>query len=442
MEKYQQSKLDLSIVENYKNSIVDLSHQGIVMLNSKGQTIYLNKSYCDIVGKPSNELIGILPPFIKDSFSNKSSRMMIELDSGNCWISEFKYLNHHNMLLYISCRVVPIESNDDSVVYICYFNDITEKINIEKKLIENNKELTSTIKSLKDAQSNMIQQEQLAGIGQLSAGVAHELNNPLGFVRSNINVLAEYVKSFKEYHALYEDMLQIIIDCPVESNPVLSDKLSELSNFKENNEISYLLNDIDDLVSESIIGIDRASKIVEALRKFSRKSAKTDMELYDINEGIETTLLISKNHWKYDIEIDKDLGFLPNIYANGNEINQVFLNLIVNGVYAINEKKDIRGKFQGKIKIKSYTDDNFVYVEIADNGIGIKPENLSQIFNPFFTTKPIGKGTGLGLNISYNIIVNKHNGNISVTSELGEGSVFKISLPVNERTDLSEGSIN
>lgn len=442
MNTYQLTDVDEATIEKYKNSIVDLSHQGIVILNSEGHTIYLNKSYCDIVGKPSNELIGSLPPFINESFDNKGSRMMLELNSGNSWISEFKYLNHHDMLLYISCRVIPIKSDEEPTIYICYFSDITEKINIEKKLIENNKELTSTIKSLKDAQSNMIQQEQLAGIGQLSAGVAHELNNPLGFVRSNINVLAEYVQSFKEAHAIYEDIAQLVSTLVIDSEHLLFKKVKELSTYKEDNEIDYLLSDIEDLVNESIIGIDRASKIVEALRKFSRKSAKNDMELYDINEGIETTLLISKNHWKYDIEIEKDFGFLPNIYANGNEINQVFLNMIINGVHAINEKKDIMGKFQGRINIKSYSDDNFVYIEISDNGIGIKPENLSQIFNPFFTTKPIGKGTGLGLNISYNIIVTKHNGNITVTSEPGQGSVFKISLPISERTDPSEGTHN
>lgn len=442
MKTYELTDVDNRIIEKYKNSIVDLSHQGIVILNSQGLTIYLNKSYCDIVGNPSSELIGYLPPFIKDSFIKKESRMMVELSLGNSWISEFKYLNNHDILLYISCRVVPIKSGDDPYIYICYFNDITEKINIEKKLIENNKELTSTIKSLKDAQSNMIQQEQLAGIGQLSAGVAHELNNPLGFVRSNINVLSEYVQAFKEVHTMYEDIAQLVSKIDITPDGELSNKISQLTTFKEDNEIEYLLSDIEDLVNESIIGIDRASKIVEALRKFSRKSANNDMESYDINEGIDTTLLISKNHWKYDIEITKDLGFVPNIYANGNEINQVFLNMIVNSVHAINEKKEIMGKFQGKIKIKSYSDEHFVYIEISDNGIGIKAENLSQIFNPFFTTKPVGKGTGLGLNISYNIIVTKHSGNISVTSEPGQGSLFRISLPIIERTDPSEDTHN
>lgn len=431
MGSYILTEEDLNLIGQTLSSIADLTYQGIVLLNNMGQTIYFNKSYCEFVEKPRHELIGTCPDFLIDNFNNPSSKMMMELSSGSSWISEYSFINKSGYTLHLSSHIVPLIESNITLGFICYFTDITEKINIEKKLIENNRALVRSITELKDIQSNLVQHEKLAGIGHLSAGVAHELNNPLGFVKSNIYMLTDYVDIFLKLQNMYEEV------CDYFSKSELSDlellnKINKVKEFKKNNKVDYLINDLGDLVTESAIGIDRASKIVEALRQFSAKPDTGSDDIYNVNEGIETTLLISKNHWKYDVEIDTNLDVLPNIIANGNEINQVFLNLITNSVYAIKEKSLREPSYKGIIKISTHMDESNVYVDFDDNGSGINEEDIPQIFNPFFTTKPVGKGTGLGLNISYNIIVNKHNGSISVNSDKSFGTHFKITLPISQ----------
>lgn len=429
MNSYILSNHELNLINVTLSSIADLTYQGIIILNDDGKTIYFNHAYCEFVSQPRHLIIGEFPVFLKENFSNPKCKMMIELSGGKNWISEYSFKNKSNSYIYLSSHIVPLISEDKINGYICYFTDITEKINIEKKLIENNRELITSITSLKYAQSNMIHHEKLAGIGQLSAGIAHELNNPLGFVKSNIDMLTIYVSKFIKLENMYESFIDNLSDNSSLSLDLKSE-LNDIKKFKVESNIDYLINDLHDLVEESAIGIDRASKIVDALRQFSGNNDNSPTELYNINEGIETTLLISKNYWKYDAKINKTFGLIPNIIANGNELNQVFLNLITNSVYAIKEKASIMPNFKGIIDISTYSDDSNVYIEFTDNGFGINSKDLSQIFNPFFTTKPVGKGTGLGLNISYNIIVNKHGGFISVDSDELSQTKFKISLPI------------
>ncbi|MGB3368342.1 MAG: ATP-binding protein [Acidaminobacteraceae bacterium] len=437
MSNYILSHQDTKLIDLTLSSIADITYQGIVLLNSSGKTIYFNRSYCDFVEKPRHELIGSCPDFLIDNFNNPSSKMMTELNSYNSWISEYSFKNKSGHSIHLSSRIVPLIESEKMLGYICYFSDITEKINIEKKLIENNRALVDSINELKDAQSNMIQHEKLAGIGHLSAGIAHELNNPLGFVKSNIDILTNYVDVFVKLQNLYEE----VCECFVTTNfndKILLEKIANVSKFKENNKVDYLINDINDLVEESAIGIDRASKIVDALRQFSTKNDNVSNYIYNVNDGIETTLLISKNHWRYDAEISKNFDSISNITANGNELNQVFLNLITNSVYAIKEKRKMDPSFKGIINIATSMDNSNIYIDFKDNGSGIDAELIPQIFNPFFTTKPVGKGTGLGLNISYNIIVNKHKGTITVNSDKSFGTQFKISLPISPKGGSNE----
>ncbi len=443
MKSYHLSSKDINLIDNTLSSIADLTYQGIVILNDKGQIIYFNKSYGRLVKKSADELMGRTPSFIEKNFKKDKSKMMLELKSGNNWLSEYSLDIDENKTIYLSSHIVPLFEEDKLVGYICYFNDITEKINIEKKLIESNKSLIDNINQLKHAQSNMIHHEKLAGIGHLSAGVAHELNNPLGFVKSNIDVLSEYVEIFTKLQSMYDNLCDYVGLDDFKRDSLIK-QIKDIRDFKDQNKFEFLINDLNDLVLESAIGIKRASKIVEALRQFSARGDNVSVDRYNINEGIETTLLISKNHWKYDIEIQKNLSSIPNITANGNEINQVFLNLITNSVHAIRERGKLDPLFdgKGKITIDTYADSENVIIDFKDNGCGINKANLKEIFNPFFTTKPVGTGTGLGLNISYNIIVNKHGGSISVDSEHLQGTVFKISLPIYQDGGCNESAIN
>ncbi len=281
------------------------------------------------------------------------------------------------------------------------------------------RELEEMSKNMEVAQSMLMQQEKLASIGELAAGVAHELNNPVGFVNSNISALQDYITELKSYIAYLEEKA---VGNLTAENPA--------------RDIDFILSDIPDLVEESLEGLNRVTSIVKSLKDYARVDLEDRVD-YNINEGIEATLTVSRNAYKYVADIHKELQDVPLLVANGNQINEVLLNLFVNAAQAI-EMKELEGK--GNMSIRTFADDTYVYCTISDDGIGINEETQNKIFDPFFTTKEPGKGTGLGLNIAYNTIVNKHEGDISVESTLGEGTVFTIKLPIEREIDLYENS--
>jgi signal transduction histidine kinase len=285
-------------------------------------------------------------------------------------------------------------------------------------------ELQVTNKKLKETQSSLVQQEKLASIGQLAAGVAHELNNPLGFVTSNFNSLDNYYHSLKKYCEAWEELLPGLNN----GNGSCSHQgISQIEEIRKQENVSLILKDIEDIFSECKDGFQRMTSIVRNLKDFSRIDHSEFIESYDLHAGIESTLVVARNEYKYVAEVEKSLSDLPLIECNGGEINQVLLNIIVNAAHAIKsqEREDT-----GRISIKTYCDDVSVFCEISDDGPGIPEQIVGKIFDPFFTTKDVGSGTGLGLSISYDIIVNKHKGDLNVKSKTGEGTTFTIRLPI------------
>ncbi|MCK4632283.1 MAG: PAS domain S-box protein, partial [candidate division Zixibacteria bacterium] len=247
-------------------------------------------------------------------------------------------------------------------------------------------------------EENLYQSDKMASIGQLAAGVAHEINNPIGFISSNLNTMNKY---------LWRLIKHFTGDDP---------------NATENRQrIDVIIEDFGDAISESLEGADRVKKIVADLKSFSRVDAG-EVEYTDLNEGLETTLNIVWNQLKYTCKIEKEFGDIPQIECFPNRINQVFMNLLVNAGQAIKGKS-------GLIRIKTWADDDHVHVSIRDNGCGIPKENLPKLFDAFFTTKEVGKGTGLGLSLAYDI-VSKHGGTITVDSEVGKGTEFVVTLPL------------
>jgi|GEM_PF-5151823 len=277
---------------------------------------------------------------------------------------------------------------------------IVEDISGRKKSEEN----------LKATQMQLIQSEKLAGIGQLAAGIAHEINNPVGFVSSNSETIVKYMEKIKELIALYERKAEN----------------EEVEAYKKSQKIPFVLEDLNDLLLENRDGLERISGIVKNLKDFARIDTKNEFTEIDINTCIKNTLVIAKNEIKYQVDVSLDLGETGPVFANGGEINQVLLNIIVNAVHAIASQKRTD---KGQIKIRTWQEAETVFCEIKDNGPGIPENVMSRIFEPFFTTKEVGKGTGLGLSISYDIIVNKHGGSIRVDSEENEGCTFTIELP-------------
>ncbi|MEW6518036.1 MAG: ATP-binding protein [Thermodesulfobacteriota bacterium] len=275
------------------------------------------------------------------------------------------------------------------------------------ELEEGHRQLAEAHAQLQAAQSRMLQREKMASVGQLAAGVAHEINNPVGFVASNLTTLAKYIDRLTEYIELLQQ----------EASSVAREKLQSA---RKELKIDYISEDARDLIRESLDGTDRVSAIVRGLKSFSRVD-EARQQAADINECLEATLNIVWNELKYKASVTKEYGDLPRTVCNPQQLNQVFMNFLVNAAQAIDK--------QGEIRISTSQADNMILVSIADSGCGIAPENLSRIFEPFFTTKEIGKGTGLGLSISYDII-KQHGGEITVASEPGCGTTFTVKIPV------------
>jgi signal transduction histidine kinase len=267
------------------------------------------------------------------------------------------------------------------------------------------------IKRLEEAHNQLLQSEKMASIGQLAAGVAHEINNPIGYVNSNLGTLRSYVDHLLGVIDAYEAAEPLLPDGEVKARIVAAKRQADLT---------YLKADLVDLCAETLDGIGRVRRIVQDLKEFSHTD-KGEWVLADLHKGLESTLNVVNNEIKYKARVVREYGELPAIRCLPAQMNQVFMNLLVNAAHAIDE--------QGTITLRTGLTGETAWVEIADTGKGMPAHLLTRIFDPFFTTKPVGKGTGLGLSISYGI-VQKHGGRIEVESEPGQGSTFRIVLPL------------
>ncbi|MDT7827334.1 ATP-binding protein [Pricia sp. S334] len=276
-----------------------------------------------------------------------------------------------------------------------------------------NKTLRITLEDLKEAQQQLIMSEKMASLGQLTAGVAHEINNPINFVSANIKPLKEDLSEIIEGIHRYEDVIK---------KNKLEAFFEGVGQFNKDQDLAFTLQEVQELLKGIEEGAKRTSEIVKGLRNFSRLDQNV-MKKADLNEGLDSTLAILHNVYKDDIEIVKEYGTIPEVECLPGEINQVLMNILSNAIQAITGA--------GKICIQTWEANNHVKIMIKDTGAGMDQAVQSKIFDPFFTTKEVGKGTGLGLSISYGII-KKHKGKIEVESVVGKGTEFIISLPVDQ----------
>lgn len=276
-------------------------------------------------------------------------------------------------------------------------------------LHEEKERLAVLIKQLEETQSQLMQSERMASIGQLAAGIAHEINNPVGFVNSNLGSLHHYVDDMLRLLAAYEQTESVMPEAATQ----------EIRRLKKEVDVEFMRDDLTALLAESQDGLKRVTRIVQDLKDFSHVD-EAERQWSDLEAGIESTLRVVWNEVKYKADVVKEYGGIPKIECYPFQLNQVFMNLLVNAAHALEDK--------GTITVRTGHDDNNVWVQVQDTGKGIAPENLARIFDPFFTTKPVGKGTGLGLSLAYGI-VKKHSGRIDVKSEVGQGSTFTVNLP-------------
>jgi two-component system, NtrC family, sensor kinase len=391
-----------------------------------GRFLYWNKAEADLTGVPAERALNktdfdIVPKEQAEFFRKKDKETFLK---GSVEIIPEEPID----TVYRGQRIVrtlktPFYDENGIPLYLLGISeDITDKKYIEEELRKNREHLeqlleeqTKTLENLKKTQSQLIQSEKMASLGQLVAGIAHEINNPVNFISAGVDSLSTNLEEIRQVLDIYHKVN--------ESN--VSEKLKEIEELKQKVEYKEAIREINKLIESIKNGTVRTTEIVKGLRTFSRLDEDV-LKTTDIHEGIDSTLILLRNKYKNRIEIKKNYGVLPQVECYPGQLNQVFMNVLSNAIDAIND--------EGTITISTSIKGSYVQISIKDSGHGI-PESLKdKIFDPFFTTKGVGKGTGLGLSISQGII-EKHNGTIEVKSKEREETEFIITLPVNPKTN-------
>ncbi len=419
-------------------TLTNSASYGIISINENKVIEYLNPAASKISGYSEEELYGniidkiffspadfynILELHIKDKFFNK------DLHKPKDHVLEILIKKKNNDKIFSEITLSSYEIFN-VVHFVILIQDITLRKNAENELLNSkeqlkiqNKNLEDALSSLQTVQDQLIHSEKMASLGQLTAGIAHEINNPLGFVSSNINKFNEY---FNDINSILDKWRSF--GKSVNNNDHLK-KLDELIEMEKKIDLEFIRQDFNDLMKYNLNGMERIKNIVQQLRGFSY-SEESYLSEENINAAIEETLTLVWNEIKYKAEIIKNYGILPPVECSVGELKQVFVNLLINAISAIKDK--------GQIIIDTFALKDYIFIRIADNGCGIPPENINKIFDPFFTTKSLNNGTGLGLWICMSII-KKHEGLLNVTSELGKGSTFEIKLPLKQKRNRNEG---
>jgi len=288
------------------------------------------------------------------------------------------------------------------------------------------KKLQSVTQKLKDTQFNLIQREKLAALGEIAAGIAHEINNPMGFIASNLDTMNHYLQKISKLIIIYRNFIQLTADETIDRATLIKEKIA-IENIERQQKIDFILDDLTTVIQESSEGADRVAKIVQSLRNLERTGTENELTYNDFSEITAEALLIVKHEIQFVAHLNKQIESPLYLLCNKSEIGQVLLNILLNALQAM---KNQATDDLGNLTITATATDEYIICKISDDGPGIKEEYLSRIFDPFFTTKEVGSGVGLGLSIAYDIIVKKHHGDLLVDSEPGKGTSFTIKLPI------------
>jgi two-component system NtrC family sensor kinase len=319
-------------------------------------------------------------------------------------------------------RVEEKVSSGESAFAVLEQNIALERVVSEKtrELVAQRHELQEALSSLKKAQSELMQAQKLESVGRLASGIAHEINTPIQFVNDSIHFVRD---AFHDVAALVEKYRRL--RACAQADPAM---LADLDQAEQSAEIDYLMENIPKALDRSVEGLGRVATLVRSMKEFAHPDQRQKAPA-DLNRALATTLIIARNEYKYVAEVESDYGELPLVPCHVGELNQVFLNIIVNAAHAI-ESATKGTERQGRIRLETRHEGASVRISISDTGTGIPREIQDQIFDPFFTTKEVGKGTGQGLSIARSVVVDKHGGTLSFDSELGRGSTFHIRLPL------------
>jgi PAS domain S-box-containing protein len=396
-------------------SIIESLQDLFVRTTPDGTILEVNSAVARLLGFEKEEVIGRCATdwYVDPKEREALVRMLLESGSVSDFEVRIRKRDGTHLNFSVNSRLVGDKQGGNTFIE-SILRDITFRKQAEERMQLQLQQLTELNGRLQEAQAQLIQSEKMASIGQLAAGVAHEINNPIGYVNSNLRTLDGYIKNLFDVIRAYEQAEQSIADDEVRRR---------LAQFKNELDLDYLKEDVLTLMGESREGLERVKKIVQDLKEFSHAGDGDEWQWVDIHKGLESTLNIVWSELKYKADVVKNYSDLPNVQCLSSQINQVFMNILVNASHAIEKR--------GTIIVSTSADEAEIQVKISDNGKGIAPEHLGRVFEPFFTTKPVGKGTGLGLSLSY-AIVKKHHGRIEVESTPGAGTTFTITLPIRQ----------
>ncbi len=382
------------------DQLAEALHEGVLLYSDSGALVYANpaaSALCQGASTPAGSILALEALLPRDALPHARSE--------GRWSGHLSF--GPDSILLVHAYHCP----GDGGWFLVLLQDLREVQAYEQDLLRRHAELNVRLTA---AQAKLLQAEKLASIGQLAAGVAHEINNPIGYVHSNLGSLQEYLHSLFALIDAYERALR---------SPDPRAMLGEIDQTRSRLDIDFISRDLPQLMTESREGIERVTRIVKDLKDFSRSERDESWKLVDLHAGLESTLNIIWNELKYHAVLEKHYGELPPVECLPSELNQVFMNILINAGQAIGER--------GTIGLATGHAGDEVWVEISDSGPGIPADAVQRIFDPFFTTKTVGKGTGLGLSISYGIVA-KHHGRIDVDSQPGKGARFRIVLPVRQ----------
>lgn len=391
---WQRYSIGIEQLSRFYEVTLNTTAEGILGIDAGGAIDFANPAATRLLGWPSEELIGRA---IGDILGTDSHRHQPEGIAGEAW-----FMRRDGEPFVAEFRVSPKQEEDTRQGAVMVFADISTRKAAERELQESNARLHAALQALEATQRQLFQAEKMAAIGQLAAGIAHEINNPLAFVGANLRSMESYAVE-----------LLLAAEAGVQRDDAHSSGAAAL-------DLDFLRQDIPALCVESHHGIARIAGIVQNLRTFAQVDSYREWGLADLNVGLESAVNLIATEIGAGVEILRELGELPQIECQPGQINQVFFNLLSNAVRAVGS--------HGKIWLRSGRAEDEVWLEVADNGCGIAPEHLERLFEPFFTTCAVGQGMGLGLSVAYGI-VKRHGGQLSVSNRAGGGSVFRVVLP-------------